>query len=215
MRASGGKNQKEQPSPFRALKRIDLPNSLTLIASLCLLVLSASLWLQFTRVRSRETIVEVRTLTLKSPIEGHITSLDVKAGEGMQEGQSLFQVTNSRVPQPRVGDLQIELSAAKARLRIILLQEVRAGRVFDNADTDSTRQSGLQISRQREELNALVGRRRQAEQEAAFAERNYARRNQLYQQGAITFDDVNRAATSLAQAREEVRLSENRIKVQQ
>ena len=102
MGASGGKNQKEQPSPFRALKRLDLPNSLTLIASLCLLVLSASLWLQFTRVRSRETIVEVRTLTLKSPIEGHITSLDVKAGEGMQEGQSLFQVTNSRVPQPRV-----------------------------------------------------------------------------------------------------------------
>jgi multidrug resistance efflux pump len=64
-----------------------------------------------------------------------------------------------------------------------------------------SRQSSLQIARQKEELNVLTRKRQQAEQEASFAERNYARHNQLYKQGAIAFDEVDRAATSLAQAR--------------
>jgi multidrug resistance efflux pump len=200
---------------FRGLKRLDAANVLTLSAALGLLIGSGALWLQFTRVRAREAIVEVRTLTLQSPIEGLITTLEVQAGSGVQKGQSLFQVTNSRVPKPRVGDLQIELSAAQAKLRIIQLQEERAERVLGDADQDFARQSKLQISRQREELNALLRKRLQAQQEASFAERNYARRNQLYKQGAIAFDEVDRAATSLAQAREEVRLSGNRVKAQQ
>lgn len=207
--------QKKHSEPFRALKRLDAANVLTLSAALGLLVVSGALWLQFTKVRAREAIVEVRTLTLQSPIEGLITTLEVQAGSVVNKGQSLFQVTNSRVPKPRVGDLQIELSAAQAKLRMIQLQEERAGRVLGDADKDFARQSNLQISRQREELNALLRKRLQAEQEASFAERNYARRNQLYTQGAIAFDEVDRAATSLAQAREEVRVSGNRIKAQQ
>jgi len=208
-------HQKKHSEPFRALKRLDAANVLTLSAALGLLVVSGALWLQFTKVRAREAIVEVRTLTLQSPIEGLITTLEVQAGSVVNKGQSLFQVTNSRVPKPRVGDLQIELSAAQAKLRMIQLQEERAGRVLGDADKDFARQSNLQISRQREELNALLRKRLQAEQEASFAERNYARRNQLYTQGAIAFDEVDRAATSLAQAREEVRVSGNRIKAQQ
>ncbi len=208
-------NQKHHSEPVRGLKRLDAANVLTLGAALGLLVVSAALWMQFTRVRAREAIVEVRTLTLQSPIEGLITTLEVQAGSGVRKGQSLFQVTNNRVPKPRVGDLQIELSAAQAKLRMIQLQEERAARVLGDADKDFARQSKLQISRQREELNALLRKRLQAEQEASFAERNYARRNQLYTQGAIAFDEVDRAATSLAQAREEVRLSGNRIKAQQ
>jgi multidrug resistance efflux pump len=176
---------------------------------------SGALLLQFTRVRAREAIIEVRTLTLKSPIEGEITTLELEAGESGQKGQSLFEVTNRRVEKPRVGDLQIELSAAQAKLRTIQLQEERSSRILAEADQDFHRQSSLQIARQREELNVAIQKRRQAEQEASFAERNYARRNHLYSQGAIAFDEVDRAATSLAQARQEVRLSENRIKAQQ
>jgi multidrug resistance efflux pump len=208
-------NQKHHSEPLKGLKRLDAANVLTLSAALGLLVVSGALWVQFTRVRAREAIVEVRTLTLQSPIEGLITTLEVQAGSEVQSGQSLFQVTNSRVPKPRVGDLQIELSAAQAKLRMIQLQEERAERVLGDADQDFARQSKLQISRQREELNALLRKRLQAQQEASFAERNYARRNQLYTQGAIAFDEVDRAATSLAQAREEVRLSGNRIKAQE
>jgi multidrug resistance efflux pump len=208
-------NQKHHSEPLKGLKRLDAANVLTLSAALGLLVVSGALWVQFTRVRAREAIVEVRTLTLQSPIEGLITTLEVQAGSEVQSGQSLFQVTNSRVPKPRVGDLQIELSAAQAKLQMIQLQEERAERVLGDADQDFARQSKLQISRQREELNALLRKRLQAQQEASFAERNYARRNQLYKQGAIAFDEVDRAATSLAQAREEVRLSGNRIKAQE
>jgi multidrug resistance efflux pump len=196
------------------IKLLNASNVLTLCASIFLLAVSGSLWLQFSRVRAREAIVEVRTLTLKSPIEGLITTLDIEAGETVQKGQSLFQVTNSRVPQPRVGDIQIELSAAQARLRIVQLQEARAIRVLGDADKDFNRQTSLQISRQKEELNVLTRKREQAVQEASFAERNYSRRKQLYSQGAIAFDEVDRAATSLAQAREEVRVNDNRIKAQ-
>ena len=171
--------------------------------------------MQFTRVRAREAIVEVRTLTLKSPIEGLVTSLEVQAGEKIHKGQSLFRITNNRVPKPRVGDLQIALSAAEAKLQMIQLQEERAKRILNTADTDFTRQSRLQISRQQEELNALIRKRQQAVQEASFAGRNYARRHHLYKQGAIAFDEVDRAGTSLAQAKAEVRLGENRIKAQQ
>jgi multidrug resistance efflux pump len=201
MRTSKKENKRVHAEPLAALKRINTANLVTLIAALGLLVVSGSLWLQFTRVRAREAVVEVRTLTLTSPIEGLITSLDVQAGRRVPKGQSLFQITNSRVPKPRVGDLQIELSAAEAKLRIIQLQEDRARRIFDVADRDFSRQSSLQIARQKEELNVLTRKRQQAEQEASFAERNYARRNQLYKQGAIAFDEVDRAATSLAQAR--------------
>jgi len=176
---------------------------------------SGALLLRFTQVRAREAIIEVRTLTLKSPIQGEITVLDLEAGESVQKGQPLFEVTNSRVPKPRVGDLRIELSAAKAKLRTIQRQEERSARILATADEDFNQQSSLQISRQKEELNIATKKLRQAEQEASFAERNYSRRNQLYKQGAIAFDEVDRAATSLAQAREEVRLSENRVKAQQ
>lgn len=170
--------------------------------------------MQFARVRAREAIVEVRTLTLKSPIEGLITSLEVQAGERIHKGQSLFHITNSRVPKPRIGDLQIALSAAEAKLQMIQLQEERAKRILATADTDFARQSRLQISRQQEELTALIRKRQQAVQEASFAERNYARRYLLHKQGAIAFDEVDRSGTNLSQARSEVRLGENRIKVQ-
>lgn len=166
-------------------------------------------------MRGREAIVEVRTLTLKSPIEGLVTSLEVQAGQRIHTGQSLFHITNSRVPKPRIGDLQIALSAAEAKLQMIQLQEERAKRILNTADTDFTKQSRLQISRQQEELNALIRKRQQAAQEASFAGRNYARRYNLYQQGAIAFDEVDRAGTSLAQAKAEVRLAEDRIIAQQ
>ena len=125
--------------------------------------------MQFTRVRAREAIVEVRTLTLKSPIEGLVTSLEVQAGERINKGQSLFHITNSRVPKPRIGDLQIALSAAEAKLQMIQLQEERAKQILATADTDFARQSRLQISRQQEELTALIRKRQQALQEASFA----------------------------------------------
>jgi multidrug resistance efflux pump len=215
MQSSDNANQKQYSGPFAQLRQLGAPNLLTLAAAIALLVVSGALLLQFTRVRAREAIIEVRTLTLKSPIEGEITTLELEAGESVQKGQSLFEVTNSRVEKPRVGDLQIELSAAQAKLRTIQLQEERSSRILAEADQDFHGQSSLQIARQREELNVAIQKRRQAEQEASFAERNYARRNHLYNQGAIAFDEVDRAATSLAQARQEVRLSENRIKAQQ
>ena len=215
MRSSENENQKHYSGPLARLKQLGAPSLVTLGAAIALLLMSAALLLQFSRVRAREAIIEVRTLTLTSPIEGEITALDLEAGESVQKGQSLFEITNSRVAKPRVGDLQIELSAAQAKLRTIQLQEERSGRVLAEADQDFNRQSSLQISRQREELNIAIQKRRQAEQEAAFAARNYARRNHLYTQGAIAFDEVDRAATTLAQARQEVRLSENRIKAQQ
>lgn len=215
MQSSDHANQKQYSGPFAQLRQLGAPNLLTLAAAIALLVVSGALLLQFTRVRAREAIIEVRTLTLKSPIEGEITTLELEAGESVQKGQSLFEVTNSRVEKPRVGDLQIELSAAQAKLRTIQLQEERSSRILAEADQDFHGQSSLQIARQREELNVAIQKRRQAEQEASFAERNYARRNHLYNQGAIAFDEVDRAATSLAQARQEVRLSENRIKAQQ
>jgi len=215
MQTSDNAYQKQYSGPFTKLRQLGAPNLLTLAAAIALLVVSGALLLQFTRVRAREAIIEVRTLTLKSPIEGEITTLELEAGESVQKGQSLFEVTNRRVEKPRVGDLQIELSAAQAKLRTIQLQEERSSRILAEADQDFHRQSSLQIARQREELNVAIQKRRQAEQEASFAERNYARRNHLYSQGAIAFDEVDRAATSLAQARQEVRLSENRIKAQQ
>jgi multidrug resistance efflux pump len=215
MRTSETDNQRSSFRTLKGLRSLDAPNVLTLAAAVGLLVISASLWFQFTRVRAREAIVEVRTLTLKSPIEGLISSLDVQAGGKVKQGATLFQVTNTRVPKPRVGDLQIELSAAQTRLRTIQQQLDRAGRVLDVANRDFTQQSALQISRQREELSALIRKREQALQESSFAERNYARRNHLYIQGAIAFDEVDRAATTLAQARQEVSLSENRINAQQ
>ncbi len=215
IQSSDHANQKQYSGPFAQLRQLGAPNLLTLAAAIALLVVSGALLLQFTRVRAREAIIEVRTLTLKSPIEGEITTLELEAGESVQKGHSLFEVTNSRVEKPRVGDLQIELSAAQAKLRTIQLQEERSSRILAEADQDFHGQSSLQIARQREELNVAIQKRRQAEQEASFAERNYARRNHLYNQGAIAFDEVDRAATSLAQARQEVRLSENRIKAQQ
>ena len=181
---------------------------------MCLLVASGALWLQFSRVRAREAIVEVRTLTLKSPIEGYITNLKVQAGEGIQKGQSLFQIRNNRVPKQRIGDLQIALSVAEAKLQMIQLQEERTKRILAIANTDFARQSRLQISRQQEELTALIRKRQQASQEASLADRNHTRMHLLYKQGAIAFDEVDRTGTTLAKARVEVQVGENNIKAQ-
>ena len=170
--------------------------------------------MQFSKVRAREAIVEVRTLTLKSPIEGSITNLEVQAGEWIQKGQSLFQIRNNRVPKQRIGDLQIALSVAEARLQMIQLQEERTKRILAIANTDFARQSRLQISRQQEELTALIRKHQQAVQEASFAERNHARMHQLYKQGAIAYDEVDRTATTLAKAMVEIRVGENSIKAQ-
>jgi len=214
IQTSENKNQRQSTGPLSIPKSFTTPNVVSLCGAVCLLAASAALWMQFSRVRAREAIVEVQTLTLKSPIQGYITHLDVQAGEGIQKGQSLFHITNNRVPKQRIGDLQIALSVAEAKLQMIQLQEERTKRILAIANTDFARQSRLQISRQQEELASLIRKRQQAVQEASFAERNHARMHHLYKQGAIAFDEVDRTGTTLAQVRDEVRLRENSIKAQ-
>ena len=214
IQTSENKNQRQSTGPLSIPKSFTTPNVVSLCGAVCLLAASAALWMQFSRVRAREAIVEVQTLTLKSPIQGYITHLDVQAGEGIQKGQSLFHITNNRVPKQRIGDLQIALSVAEAKLQMIQLQEERTKRILAISNTDFARQSRLQFSRQQEELASLIRKRQQAVQEASFAERNHARMHHLYKQGAIAYDEVDRTGTTLAQARVEVRLRENSIKAQ-
>jgi multidrug resistance efflux pump len=208
-------NFEHQPKLLAILNNSGAPNLITLVAASGLLFASGTLWLQLTRVRAREAIVEVRTLTLNAPIEGVISTLNVQAGERVQKGDLLFQISNPRVAKPRIGDLQLELSAAQAKLQLLQSQEARAEKILSVADKDFTRQSKLQAARHKEELYALIQKRSQSEQEASFAERNFARRNKLYNQGAIAFDEVDRAESILTQAREEIRMNENRIRAQQ
>jgi len=85
---SQSQSQRQLAGPLPIPKNLNIPNVVTLCGAVCLLVASGALWMQFSRVRAREAIVEVRTLTLKSPIEGSITNLEVQAGEGIQKGQS-------------------------------------------------------------------------------------------------------------------------------
>jgi len=88
IQTSENKNQRQSTGPLSIPKSFTTPNVVSLCGAVCLLAASGALWMQFSRVRAREAIVEVRTLTLKSPIEGSITNLEVQAGEGIQKGQS-------------------------------------------------------------------------------------------------------------------------------
>lgn len=192
-----------------------LPSVGLLLLGIACLISSASLWWQWTKVRSRESVLEVRTLTIRTPIDGVITTLNVSTGQTVRPQQLLFSAENTRVPKPRVGDLRIQLTAAKARLVVLEQKQQRARLLLGEARRDTDRQSSLQVARHQQELLALRRRRLKAHEESDFLKRDLERKRHLYATGAISYDQVDRVATSWSQEQEEIRSLDNQIRAQQ
>jgi multidrug resistance efflux pump len=197
------------------MKRIKLSNGITIAAGTGLLFFSVFLWTTFINVKSRDSIIEVKTLAIKSPIAGVISNLDVVAGDVVNNKQSLFEVNNNIIPKPRVGDLEIELSRLQSELASAENKKVRDTILVNESRVDQNNQFTLQVQRQTEELNTLKRSKTQAIQEAEFAKREYLRKKALYDQGAYAFDLVDRAETTMKKANEEIRLIQNRIQAQE
>jgi multidrug resistance efflux pump len=197
------------------MKRIKLSNGITIAAGTGLLFFSVFLWTTFINVKSRDSIIEVKTLAIKSPIAGVISNLDVVAGDIVNNKQSLFEVNNNIIPKPRVGDLEIELSRLQSELASAENKKVRDTILVNESRVDQNNQFTLQVQRQTEELNTLKRSKTQAIQEAEFAKREYLRKKALYDQGAYAFDLVDRAETTMKKANEEIRLIQNRIQAQE
>lgn len=194
--------------------RLEPPSLILLLLGILFLVASGYLWMQWLQVRSRESVLEVRTLTLRTPIDGILTDLSVAAGSPIQTKQPLFRVRNDKIPRPRVGDLQLQLTAASARLELLKRKVARSERLVAEARGELNLQSRLQVARQRQELQSMLKRRQKAVDELAFLRRDQARKRQLFAVGAMSYDLVDRAETSARQAAEEVRSIDNQITAQ-
>ena len=197
------------------MKQFRLLNGITIAAGTGLLLFSAFLWTTFVNVKSRDSIIEVKTLEIKSPIAGVISNLNVVAGDVVNNKQSLFEVNNNIIPKPRVGDLEIELSRLKSELALAENKKIRGNILVNESRVDQNNQFTLQVQRQTEELNTLKRSKTQAIQEAEFAKREYLRKKTLYDEGAYAFDLVDRAETTMKKANEEIRLIQNRIQAQE
>lgn len=202
-------------SPNRKIPRLEPPSLILLVLGVLFLGVSVYLWSQWLRVRSRESVLEVRTLTLRTPIDGIITSLTVTAGRATKQGESLFRVQNDKVPRPRIGDLSLQIAAANARLELLKERMARSRQLVEGATGDLEAQSRLQVARHKQELLSLQRRRQKSIQELEFLQRDYERKQKLYKVGAFSYDQVDRAETSAKQEKAEIRSIENQINAQQ
>ncbi|ATW62841.1 multidrug resistance efflux pump membrane protein [Synechococcus phage S-CBWM1] len=196
------------------MKKTNLPTAATVAGGIGLLGLSLFLWSSFLHVRSRDSVVEVKTLSIKSPIAGVITDLNLVAGDTVKDGEPLFEVRNPVIPKPRVSDLKIQLSTLESELQVLLQGDKRNSLLLTEATVDQRNQIRLQVRKQTEELLSLEKAKVQAIQEAAFAKREYQRKKVLYEQGAYAFDLVDRAETTMRKANQEVSAAQNRIQAQ-
>lgn len=204
----------EDPTSRGVTTRLEPPSLLFLLLGCLFLAASAYLWIQWFQIRSRESILEVRTLTLRTPIDGVITNLNTSAGQLISRGEGLFTVQNSKVPRPRIGDLQLQLTAATARLELLKHRLARSGRLVREANSDLARQSRLQVGRHEQELQALYQRRQQAVDELTFLRRDASRKRFLFNLGSVAYDQVDRADTSAKQAKDEIHALDNQINAQ-
>lgn len=210
-------SQTSQPSTEALTQRdqrLEPPSLILLLLGILFLIGSGYLWSQWLQVRSRESVLEVRTLTLRTPIDGIITSLRVNAGSPTRRGESLFAVENDKVPRPRLGDLRLQITAATARLELLRQKLSRTERLVSEATEDLELQSRLQVARHQQELQSLLKRRQKSVKEWQFLQRDVHRKRYLFRLGAMAYDQVDRAETSANQEAQETRAIDSQIKAQ-
>jgi multidrug resistance efflux pump len=195
-------------------QRSSRANTLVIVLGSGLLLLAAGIVVHVMTTRARDAVVDADFIEIASPISGQLDGLKVEAGEAVQTGERLATVQDQRASNAEVRRLQTALSTAEAELERIsreeqLKQELSGGFARDAAD-----QRRLEIGRSNQELNQLQADLARERQELAFSERDVNRQEALYRAGAIAENVVDRAKTTAAKNRDELRAIEARIAAQ-
>jgi multidrug resistance efflux pump len=176
---------------------------------------AVGLLMNLTIPRSRDAVVEAPSITLRSAISGSVSEMNVQVGQPVKAGQVLAVLRDPRASDQEWNRLRGELETARATLRGLEEQRSLSRAQLQRFGTDVQRQRQLQGERNRNELDRLGTQLASARDEAAFAERDLRRQEQLYRDGAVAEIVVDRARTTLRQRRQEITAVERSIAAQQ
>jgi multidrug resistance efflux pump len=179
-----------------------------------LLGAAALLLLRACATRSRDAVIEARQIAVTSPIDGILTSLDVRSADWVGRGQRLLVVSNTRASRQRLAELRARITLATAELEELQRRRERLQATAQGSSLDRSRQVQLQLARQGHELNRLRAMEQQALRELAFARRHTERYRILQDQGVIDADLADRARTSWQQAQAELDAARQAIRAQ-
>ncbi len=195
-------------------RRSSRANTLVIGLGSLLLLLAGGVVVHVMTTRARDAVVDADFIEIASPIKGQLDELKVEAGDAVQPGDQLARVEDPRASNAEVRRLETALSTAEAELaRITREQELKTD-LSGGFARDAADQRRLETGRTSEELKQLHAELARERQELAFSERDVSRQEMLYRAGAVAENVVDRARTTAAQNRDQVRSIEARIQAQ-
>lgn len=184
------------------------------VVATVLLGAAGLLLLRACATRSRDAVIEARQIAVTSPIDGVLTTLDVRSADRVLRGQRLLVVTNPRASRLRLDGIRAQLGLTRAELVELQRRQQRLQATANDSRLDRSRQVQLQLARQTHELNNLRARERKALEELEYARRHKERYRILYEQGVVDADVVDRARTSWQQAQAELEATRHSLRAQ-
>lgn len=195
-------------------RRSSRANTLVIGLGSLLLLLAGGVVVHVMTTRARDAVVDADFIEIASPIKGQLDELKVEAGDAVHPGDQLARVEDPRASNAEVRRLETALSTAEAELaRITREQELKTD-LSGGFARDAADQRRLETGRTSEELKQLHAELARERQELAFSERDVSRQEMLYRAGAVAENVVDRARTTAAQNRDQVRSIEARIQAQ-
>jgi multidrug resistance efflux pump len=189
-------------------------NLLVIGLGVALLLAAFGVILYALTTRSRDAVVDADFIEINSPINGRLMELSEDMGAEVRAGAPLALVQNSRASKADVQALRTALDTAEAALLRSTRELEEQQKLMSEFQLDARSQQQLERARSSNELDELKADLARERQELGFAERNLARQEQLYRDGAVAQNVVDRARTSVETNREQVRALQARIRAQ-
>lgn len=179
-----------------------------------LLLLAGGVIVHVMTTRARDAVVDADFIEIASPIKGQLEALKVEAGDAVAPGEQLARIEDPRASAAEVQRLQTALATQGAELARISREQQLKTTLLRSFARDAADQRRLETGRNLAELRQLRADLARERQELAFSERDVQRQVALYRAGAVAENVVDRARTTAAQNREQLRAIEARIAAQ-